>query len=70
MELENDGIIEKLENIFMPHMAKNKQKLKNESNQYIHYTSAMFDAFFDTLTNKGISDAGSRIEISGIPLRT
>ncbi|MGZ5858283.1 MAG: DUF2971 domain-containing protein [Burkholderiaceae bacterium] len=40
MELDNKEVTERLENIFMPYMAKSKKKLLNDGNQYIHYTSA------------------------------
>jgi hypothetical protein len=40
MDLENPDNLEKLEKIFMPHMAKGKENLTNGNNKFVHYTSA------------------------------
>lgn len=40
MELEDENIVSKLEDIFMPHIAKGKRQVSDDGNQYIHYTSA------------------------------
>lgn len=40
MDLENQDNIERLEKIFMPHMAKGKENLTNGNNKFVHYTSA------------------------------
>jgi len=40
MDLENPEKTERLEQIFMPHLAINKEKLANENNKFVHYTSA------------------------------
>lgn len=40
MDLHYQNMIERLENIFMPYVAKRKKELKNSNNQFVHYTSA------------------------------
>ncbi|WP_076407548.1 DUF2971 domain-containing protein [Shewanella sp. UCD-KL12] len=40
MDLENPDNIEKLEKIFMPHMAKGKENHASANNKFVHYTSA------------------------------
>ncbi len=40
MKLEDQKVVNKLEEIFMPYMATGKYEISNNSDKYIHYTSA------------------------------